>query len=136
MLVDLSGSICGNSQAQGTNTLSTCENLRLIRSFTQAVVRDLFETDTGTEIAVILFSSQASLAEPFTTDIDDIDTALSGITSDGSTRTDQALQLAISVLAEQDGRPGRAVSTNVIILITDGKPTEGFEQVNQNAYMT
>ncbi|WP_337174751.1 VWA domain-containing protein [Paludisphaera sp.] len=87
-----------------------------LESLKGAVARFVERMPRGSKVAVVSFSAQVELAQPFTTDRRKIRATVDELFADGPTRFHDAVAEAVDLLAKQRGR-------RAIIALTDGQDT-------------
>jgi uncharacterized protein YegL len=109
--------------------------------FIDAVYEDAKTNHLNHRISIITFSGSGSISKPFTpigtndtalndANVESLKNIIEGLSTSGSTRTDDALQKAMDVL--DTARPQQ--STRTVLFFTDGHPfTNTNDNYNQNA---
>lgn len=74
----------------------------------------------GHKIAIVTYSTDATLVQELTDSQTTLTTAIDGLTATGATRADLGLQTALTALT------GSTADNRMVILLTDGVPTSGL----------
>jgi pimeloyl-ACP methyl ester carboxylesterase/uncharacterized protein YegL len=105
------------------------EPLRAAKEAAIAFCKTTLERTSDTRIAVINFSSSASLVYDFGFDADGLADTVGGFASGGGTDTEEALLLASRVMDES----GRNGAIHAIVLMSDGLPEDGSQYYEPDA---
>jgi Ca-activated chloride channel homolog len=92
----------------------------------QAAINFVNKRDLNKDhMALVKFSSSASVVVPMTGDASTLVKSIEGLIANGGTATDQGLQLAIDEVNKPSSLVGDSGAQKVIVLFTDGMPDSG-----------
>ncbi len=105
LVIDTSGSMVG-------------QKIEQMKNDTMGLVEEVVTNHNG-RVAIINFSTSATIQSEFTNNLNELDDAIDNLTAIGETNYNAGLTKASEVLAEYQSQPGRKLT---LLFLTDGYP--------------